>query len=294
MQLGALGEEWLAELPRLIADIERAWSISIVRSMLGGTAGYVALVRTGDKQDAVLKLAIPDEEFSKEVHTLARAEGRGYVNLLAYDITRYAMLQEALGPSIAELELAPEHALRLLTSTLKQAWQVPQQADLNVISSDEKAEGLFKIVDALSIKYPCPQSVITRALTYAQSRINAFDISRFVILHGDPHPANALKIPKPRTGAESGFVFVDPDGFIGDPAYDLGVVLRDWSSQLLAAKDPLNLAHTYCRLLASESGIDENAIWEWSFLERVSTGLYCASLGLDIAQQFLESAELLL
>ena len=64
-----------------------------------------------------------------------------------------------------------------------------------------------------------------------------------------------------RPGAETGFVFVDPDGFIGDPAYDLGVALRDWCPQLLASEDPLSLARRYCRLLAGSSGLHEQAIW---------------------------------
>jgi streptomycin 6-kinase len=99
----------------------------------------------------------------------------------------------------------------------------------------------------------------------------------------------------PRKGAETGFVFVDPDGFIGDPAYDLGVALRDWNAQLLASDDPLSLARSYCRVLAGGSGVDEQAIWEWGFLERVSTGLYVLSLGADEqGQAHLDTAERLI
>jgi len=105
------------------------------------------------------------------------------------------------------------------------------------------------------------------------------------------HPGNALRVPTPRTGAESGFVFVDPDGFLADPAYDLGVVLRGWSQQLLAG-DTSALARGYCRLLATETGVDETAIWEWGFLERVSTGLYAMQFASPaFYQPFLETAE---
>ncbi|MEO3821923.1 hypothetical protein [Plantactinospora sp. B24E8] len=55
--------------------------------------------------------------------------------------------------------------------------------------------------------------------------------------------------PHPRPGAESGYVFVDPDGFLAEPAYDLGVVLRDWCPQLLAG-DPYAVARRCTRLVA--------------------------------------------
>lgn len=54
-----------------------------------------------------------------------------------------------------------------------------------------------------------------------------------------PHPANALQVKTPRVGAEAGFVFVDPDGFPCEPAYDLGVVLREWNAELLAGESLL-------------------------------------------------------
>jgi streptomycin 6-kinase len=115
-----------------------------------------------------------------------------------------------------------------------------------------------------------------------------------VVVHGDPHPGNALCVPVPRAGAESGFVFVDLDGFLADPAYDLGVVIRDWNSRLPAG-DAASPARRYCRLLADHTGLDQRAIWEWGYLERVSTGLYILERGAeDLARPYLETAERLL
>jgi streptomycin 6-kinase len=44
----------------------------------------------------------------------------------------------------------------------------------------------------------------------------------------------------------------------------------------------------------NQTGVPAVAIWEWGFLERVSTGLYIMSLGEpELARPFLETAELL-
>ena len=294
-QLGREGEEWLAGLPGLIADLERRWSISVGRPLGGGTTAFVARVRTADGRDAVLKLAIPEPGFAGQVRTIAAAEGHGYVRLLAYDRERQAMLQEALGDSLDSQPLPPEQKMAVLCAMLRQAWRVPRPAGGTVAPEEEKARGLAELVGRLweELGRPCSERVAARALQFARQRAAAFDLERCVVVHGDPHPANALRVPAARPGAESGFVFVDPDGFLADPAYDLGVVLRDWCAQLLAGDAPAVARH-YRRLLAARSGVDAAAIWEWGFLERVSTGLYVLQLGSpDIARPFLDTAELL-
>jgi streptomycin 6-kinase len=295
--LGAAGEEWLAGLADLVAELERRWSVIVGQPLVGGTAAYVARARTFDGLDVVLKLGIPDLQLSDEVGTILRARGQGYVRLLAHDGERGAMLLEALGPSMDKLGLAPETQLETLCHLLRQAWQVPPAVDGRFASAQDKASDLHQAVsgDWESLGVPCSEQVIAQALLFASRRAAAFDPDRCVVVHGDAAPPNALQVLAPRQGAETGFVFVDPDGFIGDPAYDLGVALRDWCPQLLASGDAPALAHSYCRLLAEGSELDEQAIWEWGFLERVSTGLYVLSLGAhELGRPFIDTAEQLI
>jgi streptomycin 6-kinase len=295
--LGAVGEAWLAGLPDLVAELERRWSVTVDQPMSGGTAAYVVRARMADGVGVVLKLGIPDPQFADEVGTIARARGHGYVRLVAHDAERYAMLLEALGPSMDKVGLAPEAQLETLSRLLRQAWEVPPAEVGRFASPRDKASALHQFVDRLweDLDSPCSERVVAQALLFAERRAAAFDPDRCVVVHGDAAPPNALQILTPRDGAETGFVFVDPDGFIGDPAYDLGVALRDWGPQLLASDDPQSLARRYCRLLADGSGVDEQAIWEWGFLERVSTGLYVRSLGAgELGASHLDTAELLI
>ena len=71
--------------------------------------------------------------------------------------------------------------------------------------------------------------------------------------------------------------------------------MREWNEELLAAADPPAVAHEYCQLLATESGLDEASIWEWGFIERVSSGLYlCAYGSSELGQPFFKTAQRLL
>jgi streptomycin 6-kinase len=293
-RLGSAGLRWLDGLPALVDELAREWSIRLGAPLPGGSASYVAAARTADRRDAVLKIVIPDPDLGRQVRTMVEARGDGYAALIAYDVERRAMLMEALGPSMDRLGLPPYRAIGALCRTLRRAWRVAPWPELTA-QPTRKAAGLGELVGRLweELGRPCPERVIERALSYADRRAAAYDPDRCVVVHGDPHPGNALRVPAPRPGAESGYVFVDPDGFLAEPAYDLGVVLRGWCAELLAGDAP-RLARGYCQLLAERTGVDEPAIWQWGFLERVSTGLFVARLGEDeLARPYLATADLL-
>ena len=295
--LGDEGRRWLAGLPDLVADLEARWSVRVERSLGGGTAAFVGAARMVDGTPVILKLSVPDPDLGDEIGTLDRARGRGYVHLLAYDTGRDAMLLEALGPALNRVNLRPEGQLEIICRLLATAWMVPPAASGRMALPRDKATSLDRLVRQLwdELDEPYSPRVVGQALVFARRRADAFDPARAVRLHGDAATANALRVRSARPGAETGFVFVDPDGFVGDPAYDLGVALRDWCPELLASDDPRGLARHYCHLLAAHSGLDEQAIWEWGFLERVSTGLYLQAMGAeDLSRPFFVTAKALL
>ena len=67
---------------------------------------------------------------------------------------------------------------------------------------------------------------------------------------------------------------VDADGLIAEPEYDLAIIMRELTDELLAG-DALRLGQERARFLAEHTGLDEQRIWEWGYVERVSTGLLC-------------------
>ena len=288
--MGETGTEWTAALPRVVAELERDWSITVERGLPGGSASYVARVRRDDGSSAVLKVALLDEAWPAQVATLERAAGLAGVAAGAATV-----LLEELGPSLATRGPSVPDQLRCLADTLALAWQ--DAGETRVPPGEDKASGLARLIRHAwdRLDQPCSSRVVDQALAYAERRAAEADRD-LVVVHGDPHPGNLLAVPTPRPGADTGYVFVDPDGFVADRAYDLGVVLRDWSSTLLGS-DARTVAETYCTLLAEHTGVDAQRIWEWAFLERVSTGLYVLDVvGAPdrVARPFLDSAERLL
>ena len=251
--------QWLKDLPGLIAELEQEWEISIGQPLSGGSSAYVSPVQTASG-NAVVKISMPSRHgsygFQQEIDTLLRANGHGYVRVFKFDYERRALLLEQLGLSMQERKLEPKQVIQLLCKILQQAWLLPPSADQTMNALEYKAQTLAQLIRELwdTLERPCSQHIVAQALEFARRRLDAFDPRRCVVVHGDPHSANALLVRAPRAGAESGYVFVDPEGFLCEPEYDLGVVMRDWNEELLAATNPLALAHEYCQLLARESG----------------------------------------
>jgi streptomycin 6-kinase len=294
--LGSAGHAWLAELPRVLAELEQRWSVRLGRPLPGGSASYVVHAVTADGAPRVLKVLVPDPELADEARILEAARGQGYALLHAHDPVRRALLLEALGPSLDRAALPVEEKLVAMADTLRAAWTLDIGIADPVVPGEDKASSLHRLVRTLDAQlgHPTSARVLARALRYAERRAAAFDPAGCVVVHGDPHPANTLQVPEPRAGAESGWCLVDPDGFRADPAYDLGVAVRDWTGRL-TGPDARGRLQRYCRVLATRTGLDEQRIWEWGYLERVSTGLYVMSIGAhDVGLRFLTSAERLL
>jgi streptomycin 6-kinase len=182
-----------------------------------------------------------------------------------------------------------------LVDTLREAWTVPLPQSADVKTGLQKANERGWFIEHLwnELEHPCSVAVIDTAKRYCERRAEAFHPQRSIYGHGDPHAGNALRVPAPRPGAASGFVFVDPDGLCVEPAHDLGAIMAGDESEL-KADDAGELARRWCRSLADATGVEEQAVWEWAFIERVAIGLYALEHGWAWGQEKLDIAERLL
>jgi streptomycin 6-kinase len=290
LALGEAGVAWLAGLDGLVRDLAGEWALWIGRTLPGGSEAVVAEARTADGQEAVLKIAIPGlDPTASELRTLLAAQGRGYARVLRHDWARSAMLLERLGPQLAELGLPVDAQIEAICTTLLEAW-APAPDGVLFQTGAEKAKSLAGFIEATwrDLGKPCSERTIDMALRFAAIRGRAFDPATAVLAHGDAHAWNTLLVAG---GGPRRFKFVDPDGLLIERAYDLGIPMREWGAELLAG-DPAALGQQRCRLLARLTGVAPEPIWQWGFIERVSTGLLLAKLGLDRpAHDFLAVAD---
>lgn len=280
--LGPAGSRWLEDLPGILASLAADWSIVYGRPLGGGNAGYVIEAVTADGRPVIAKLALPPgvdgfSPFEQELETLRLAGGDPYAELIRHDVSRRSLLLERLGPPLASLGWPPARRLTTVASTLARGWRPVSAGRLPTGAA--KAEWLAGFVarEWADLGRPCSQAAAEKAVSYAGERAAAFDPERAVLIHGDAHARNVLLNPDPADGSTS-FRLIDPEGLLSEPAHDLGVVLRDGNEELLAG-DTATTAIQRCRQAAVLTGVNGEAIWQWAFIERVSTGLFLFHLG---------------
>ncbi len=287
---------WLGELGDLITELEQEWDVMIGATLSGGTASLVAEATFADGTQAVVKLAIPYEyegrkALDTEVQVLRLADGHGCVRVLAHDPDRDAVLLERLGRQVHELELPVQEQLGIICTVLRDLWSVDvSAAQLPGLEAKGRWLAQFIIDTDEQLDHPCPRRVIDRAVEYAERRAAACDPTRAVLLHGDAHAWNTLEDPAAGPGR---FRLIDADGLVGEPEYDLAIPMREFTEELLAG-DALRIGQERARFLARLTGLDGERIWEWGYVERVSTGLLCLKEGhTEWGRDFLTVAEAL-
>lgn len=280
--LGKEGERWLNSLGELVEEIARNWQITVGKSLSGGSAAFVAQVTTRDGSPAVLKIALPSP--SAEVNTFLISQvaltfegGNAFVQLLRSDFERRALLLEALGPMLADLQLSSRKQLEIICATLKASWvKVPPSTAL--MNGKEVAEWHTNFISNLwqQLKTPCSRQAYQTALRFTANRGEAYDPATAVLVHGDAHSKNTLQILSNEPGKPT-FKLIDPCGVIAEPACDLGVMMREWPEELLP--DPLRFGRERRDLLCRLTGADSEAVWEWGFIQAMSTGLVFLQIG---------------
>ena len=275
-------DQWLIDLPDLVAGLERDWSISTGRAYQGATEAFVAEATSPDGTPVVLKLLVPraGNDAANEITVLTLTDGVGCVRLLRHDQPRQALLLERLGPSLADLAVPIGRRQQILCSAGRRMWR--PAPDCGLPTGAEKGRWLaeFIVKTWTELGRPCSERAVDHALACAERRIGAHDDERAVLVHGDLHQWNTLQ-------AGDDFKLVDPDGLLAEAEYDLGVLMREDPVELMRG-DPHERAHR----IAAQTGRDATAAWEWGVVERVSTGLLLSSLNLEpMGRAMLATAE---
>jgi streptomycin 6-kinase len=284
---GERGEAWLETLPLTLARLVSQWGLAGAEILDGGSEALAVAGELADGRAVVIKIAPPWADLlGAERRVLEAAGGRGFADLYAVDEDANALLLERLGTRLDQLGWTPQAQMDALCAALMAVWRAPVPPG-GLEDGAAKAVRLGRFIEetAQALGDPLSEPVLARARLYAADRAAAHDPARAVLAHGDAHAANAL-----RTQDGAGFKFIDPDALFIEPAYDLGVIMREWPEILLQG-DPLAAGRARCARLAAQTGVEAEAVWRWGFLETVSTGLLCCKLNIYDWRDMFQVAE---
>lgn len=259
---GDAGREWLDGLPALVEECAARWSLKVGPPFLPLSFNYAAPAEGPGGERLVLKLGVPVRELLTEVEALRAFAGRGAARLLDSDAERGALLLERLEPGTQLLALCEEDdeaATAAAASVMRQLRHAPPDAHNFPTVADwgrgfERCRAHFGGGTG-----PFPRKLFEEAETLFAELLASSAAP--VLLHGDLHHGNVL------AAARAPWLAIDPKGLVGEPAYEVGALLRNPLPQLLDWPEPVRATERRIAQLSDELGLERARVRGWGLAQ---------------------------
>ena len=260
---GAEGADWLNRLPGLIAECERRWGLRVGPPFAPLSYNYVAPAVRADGAEVVLKLGFPtNPELITEIEALRLYNGRGIVQLIEADLEGGTLLLERLKPGAPLSHLTDDEAMTSIAAqVMRQLWRPAPPAG-PFPSVADWAGGLQKLRNRFDGGCgPFPAALVKRAESLFAELLNS--MAELVLLHGDLHHDNILSAER------QPWLALDPKGLIGEPAYEVGALLRNQLPESLTESEAKRLLARRLDQLAEALGFDRERLRAWGYAQAV-------------------------
>ncbi|MGH3722313.1 MAG: aminoglycoside phosphotransferase family protein [Pseudonocardiaceae bacterium] len=255
---------WLDDLPRVAERWRRYWALGPLRPY-SLSYHWVAAADRDDGTPCVLKLAPPGTpELVVEARWLGRVGGRGAAVLLDADPENGALLLERIEPGRPLATIVPDRDDEACEAIATVAAAVRRPAATGLPTLADRVTDLTRHRGAHpGDRDPLPPGIVAEAEHIGAELLRTAPPD--VLLHGDLHHDNVL------CGDNRGWLAIDPHGLVGDPAYELAPLLYN---PMPLGPTAVALAERRCRRLAVATGISEERIRGWGFVQAVLSAVW--------------------
>ena len=263
---GEDGHQWLENLPILIASIEEQWCIRVDEPFHTLTYNYVAPATREDGSEAILKLGVPGPHVEREAECLHQYDGHGAPYMLEHDSVLGAMLLERVRPGTDIKKLKESEAIEVTVTVMRQLHLAPI-SDTKLPTVHDWWNGFQRLRKQFSGSTgPLPDRLVDEAESMYAELAGSMD--RSVLLHGDLHHENIL------AGDRLPWIAIDPQGVIGEPAYEVGAFLRNPMPDLLSWSGLDRILKKRVLVFSELLGIDKQRIAGWGFSQAVLSAIW--------------------
>jgi streptomycin 6-kinase len=266
---GEKGEQWLKDLPCLIAQLAAQWNLKDLKVYPDLTYNYV-LKGQQEEHPIVLKVGIDFPALRAEYAALQAFKGYEIVSVIDADLDQGAILLHRAIPGETLVSLFPREDLEALEIACQSAVLL-HQASIPVDYSFPLLGDWLKIIDR---EWELPSSQLNLARKLKNDLLE--NSKSQALLHGDLHHGNIL------SDGEK-WVVIDPKGVIGDPLYDMtGCLLREPFEELMQQPDVFDLLNQRMEFVAHFTQKPLKEIWEWTYVQTVMSTCWSLEDGQDV------------
>jgi len=245
----------------------KRWNVTLESPPLETNTSLVAKVNRHN-QSYILKLSL--EEGDEQTGAVLRYyDGRGAVRLIQEE-GRATLLERALpGTPLSYLLRRGEDdkATFIFCEIIHKLHE--KQTVIGYYPSVEDLQESFESY-LLSGDLQISETLVREAQSLYQELVNSQ--KKVILLHGDLHHENVLYDEK------RGWLAIDPKGYMGEPTYEIGAMLRN----------PLGYSHLYQHpefldrrvdIICETLGFDRERVVGWAFAQAVLAGIWSIEAG---------------
>ncbi len=266
---GADGQQWLDQLPILVAEIAESWGLSGLKPMENLTYNYV-LSGFQDDEPIILKMGMDSEGLNREACALRAFEGHGAIRVLKQ--REGVILLERAMPGNSLKRYFPEKEEKSIGITCDLIRKL-HRAQIPITGTFPHIRDWLAPIDTHIEDRSDP--LFTLALIKARPLKNHLleTSPPDVFLHGDLHHDNILS-------HGDGYVVIDPKGVIGDPAYEVAAFIRNPIPNLLESPDAVAIITARIHGFAVGLNMDPQRITLWCYVQAVLSWIWNIEDGL--------------
>lgn len=260
------GEAWLAQLPALLDEIAQRWDLTLHQPAWSLSFNVVLPATLADGTPVVLKLGVPNRELTSEAAALLHFAGRGAARLLHADPERGVLLLERVWPGTPLVDLGDNLAdddqrTRIAAQVMQKLWHPPPPHH-PFPTIHAWAKGMDRLRQTFN---GGPGPFPTRLVEMAEAHFRDLlaDPAPPVLLHGDLHHWNIL------AGPGESWLAIDPKGVVGEPAYEVGALLRNPFPNPAALPDLPKIQARRIAILSEILGMDAHRLRTWAFAQAI-------------------------
>ncbi|EHL32614.1 aminoglycoside phosphotransferase family protein [Legionella drancourtii] len=279
---GDVGTQWWQRLPQFLEHLARTQKLTLLTPFEHLSFNYVLPVLGPKEEEWVLKVNVPHNEFSKEIHALRHFNGRGSARLIAANPEEGWMLIERLLPGTRLVDVLDEQqAIPIAVSVMQRLW-TPVTEPLLFISLEE----WLGCLEQLDAQASLQQLVSKKLRDFVISRTKELISSQGepVLLHGDLHHYNILQ-------HQSEWLAIDPKGIVGEREFEIGAFLRN---PFCVVEDPLETKELARNLdwVIDLTAFNRERVLSWCIIQAIlCVCWYVEDAMLDKARQLTAYAE---
>ncbi|MER5787088.1 aminoglycoside phosphotransferase family protein [Streptomyces sp. NPDC001980] len=273
---GDRGAAWITELPATVEDLLRCWDCVPDGEVTHGGVGVIVPVRPRSSgRPCVVKVSFPHPGNVHEPDAFEAWAGRGAVRLHRRDDARFALLLERAHLStLAALE-SDDETVMTIAGRLNHRLAVPAPPGLPRLRDRADAWAAELRENAAELSHALPPRVVDTAVATTR------ELGRTqpdTLVHGDLHARNILRADR------EPWLAVDPKGYVGDPAYDGGTLLKSRALNLMQCDDLPKTVHRLLDVFADAAELDRERVRRWAQFHAVQAAFWGRRHGFRIAR----------